>query len=189
MLKQARSMLGRTEIGARVGPTNLSNRILEVALEVHARTHFVHQFNIHRRFDDTAPARNQQAALALERTERRGLELAKTILALGLKNLGYRLAATAHDQTVGIDKTPLEHGAHVARKRRLARAQKADKEDMVAAVFDVLGHDETYSSQGRSRRARRSKIRKICVYHRSCVACGFTRMVSTPAKLPLHTSV
>ena len=27
-------MLGRTEIGARVGPTNLSNRILEVALEV-----------------------------------------------------------------------------------------------------------------------------------------------------------
>ena len=100
MLKQARGMLGRAEIGARVGPTNLANRILEVALEVHARTHFVHQLNIHRRLDDTAPARNQQAALALERTERRGLEHTKTVLALGLKNLGYRLAATAHDEAV-----------------------------------------------------------------------------------------
>jgi len=182
-------MLGRAEIGARVAPTNLAQRVLEVALEVHARTHFVHQFNVHWRLDDATPARYQQAALALKRTECRGLELAKTILALGLKNLGNRLAASTHDQAVGIDKTPLEHGADVARERRFARAQKADKEDMVAAVFDVLGHSETYSSQGRSRRARRSKIRKICVYHRSWVACGLTRMVSTPAKLPLHTSV
>ena len=79
----------------------------------------------------------------MERTERRGLELTKTILALGLKNLGYRLAATAHDQAVGIDKTPLKHSADVARERRFARAQKADKEDMVAAVFGVLGHSET----------------------------------------------
>ncbi len=108
MLKQARSMLGRAEIGAGIGPANLTKRILEVAFEVHARTHFVHQFNIHRRFDDTTPARYQQAALALKRTKCRGLESAKTILALGLKNLGYRLAATAHDQTVGIDKTPLD---------------------------------------------------------------------------------
>ncbi len=142
-----------------------------------------------RRLDDAAPARYQQAAFALKRTECRGLEFAKTILALGLKYLGHRLAASTHNQTIGIDESTLEHSAHVARKRRLARAQKADKEDMVAAVFDVLRHGETYSSQGRSRRARRSKIRKICVYHRSCVACGFTRMVSTPAKLPLHTSV
>ena len=97
MLKQARGMLRRAKIGARVGPTNLANRILEVALEVHTRTHFVHQLNIHRRLNDTATARNQQATLALERTERRGLDLAKTILTLGLKNLGYRLAATADD--------------------------------------------------------------------------------------------
>ena len=189
MLKQARSMLGRTEIGPRVGPTNLANRILKVALEVHTRTHFVHQVNVHRRLDNATPARHQQATLALKRTECRGLELAKTILALGLKYLGHRLATSTHDQAVGIDKTPLEHSAHVTRKRRLARAQKADKENMVAAVFDVLRHGETYSSQGRSRRARRSKIRKICVYHRSWVACGLTRIVSTPAKLPLHTSV
>ena len=167
MLKQARRMLGRTEIGPCIGAANLAHRVLKVTFEVHARTHLVHQLNVHRRLDDTAPARNQQAALALERTECRGLELAKTVLALGLENLGYRLATPAHDQTVGVDESALEHGADVARKRRLARAQKADKEDVVAAVFDVLGHSETYSSQGRSRRARRSKIRKICVYHRS----------------------
>ena len=167
MLKQARSVLGRAEIGPGIGAANLAQRVLKVAFEVHAYTHLVHQLNVHRRLDDATPARHQQAALALERTECRGFELAKTPLALGLKNLGYRLAATAHDQAIGIDKTPLEHGADVARERRLARAQKADKEDMVAAVFDVLRHGETYSSQGRSRRARRSKIRKICVYHRS----------------------
>ena len=127
----------------------------------------MHKLNIHRSLDDTSAAGNQQAALALERTERRGLELAKTFLPLGLKNLGHRFTATTHDKAVGIDKATFEHSAHVARKRRFARAQKADKEDMVAAVFGVLGHSETYSSQGRSRRARRSKIRKICVYHRS----------------------
>ena len=189
MLKQARGVLGRAEIRPGIGAANLAQRVLKVAFEVHTGTHLVHQFNVNRRLDDAAPARYQQTALALKRTEYRGLELAKTILALGLKNLGHRLAATAHDQSVGIDKTPLEHSADVARERRFARAQKADKEDMVAAVFDVLRHGETYSSQGRSRRARRSKIRKICVYHRSWVACGLTRMVSTPAKLPLHTSV
>ncbi len=189
MLKQARSVLGRAEIGPGIGAANLAQRVLKVTFEVHTGTHLVHQLNVHRRLDDATPARYQQAALALKRTECRGLELAKTILTLGLKYLGHRLAASTHNQTIGIDKTPLEHSAHVARKRRLARAQKADKEDMVAAVFDVLRHGETYSSQGRSRRARRSKIRKICVYHRSWVACGLTRIVSTPAKLPLHTSV
>ena len=127
----------------------------------------MHELDIDRRLDNAATARNQQAALTLERAERRGFELAETLLAFGLKNLGYRFAATTHDQAVGIDKPTFEHGAHVARERRFTRTQKPDKKDMVAAVLGVLGHDETYSSQGRSRRARRSKIRKICVYHRS----------------------
>ena len=127
MLKQARSVLGRAEIGTRVGAADLAHRILKIALEVHAGTHLVHKLDIDRRLDNATTARNQQAALTLERTERRGLELAKTILALGLKNLGYRLTATAHDQSVGIDKTPLEHSADVARERRFARAQKPIK--------------------------------------------------------------
>ena len=167
MLKEQRRVLGRAEIGTRVGAADLAHRILKIALEVHTGTHLVHELDIDRRLDNAATARNQQAALALERTERRGFELAKALLALGFKNLGYRFAATAHDKAVGINKPTLEHRAHVACERRFARTQKPDKEDMVAAVLGVLGHDETYSSQGRSRRARRSKIRKICVYHRS----------------------
>ena len=155
MLKEQCRVLGRTEIRSGIGTANLAHRVLKIAFEVHAGTHLVHELDVFRRLDNAAPARNQQAALALKRTKRRGLELAEALLALGLKDLGHRLAATADHQAVGIDKPALEHVADITRERRFARAQKADKEDVVAAMFDVLGHNETYSSQGSFRSTHR----------------------------------
>lgn len=97
-----------------------------------------------------------------------------------------------------------KHGSHAALrpcglKRHAAKCHKhAARVGNPAAprVNDARPHGQAHEHGsdgpgGNHLRApiARSKTRKMCVYHRSLVLCGSTRIVRTPARLPAMTSV
>ena len=139
-------MLGAAKIGSGVGAADLTQRIVDVTLEVDAEAHLVDELDVARGLDHSPAARDEQAALGGEALEGLGLKRAETPLALGLKDLRDRLAALALDEAIGVDETPMEHTPEVAGERGLARPQESDEEDMVASAL------RTWCNKYRSRR-------------------------------------
>ena len=127
-------MLAVPQVGALVGPPDLAQRVLERAVEVDHLAQLVHDARVLGPLDDAAAAAHEQAAALGKATQRLGLGIAKGLLALGGEDAGHAGVQLALDHAVHVDEAPVEHVAEVACHRGLARAEKADEEDVVAAA-------------------------------------------------------
>ena len=131
-------VLERPEVGAFLGMLNLAQGVVQIPVQEDDRTHLVHRPAALGALDDTAAAAHEQGLALAERLERRGLVTPKGLLTLALKDLGHRHALKALNQPVGVDVIAAEEAAEVACQGRLARAEEAHEEDVVAAlVHDV----------------------------------------------------
>ena len=129
-------MLGRAEVRAPLGAANLPERVGEVAVEVHDDPHLVHERAVLLTLDDAASAAHEQRLPSRESTQLGGLRVAERLLALPREDLRDRPAEPALDEPVGVNVRAVEEGAEVPGEGGLARAEKPDEEDVVAALVN-----------------------------------------------------
>ena len=129
-------MLVRAEVGPKLGPLDLPQGVLEIAVEKHHDAHLVHELAVHGSLDDSSAAAHEQRLAGGELPQLHRLGVTETLLALGGKNLRHRAAERTLHQTVGVDVRTMEERAEIAGEGRLAGAEKAHEEEVVAPLVD-----------------------------------------------------